>query len=153
MSGENDKRRYTVKPKLALLFAIFPLFFTACDWDGSLYKSFDYKLQGTWATYDPASNVYTGSLVITSDRITISGYFPGQTPFWGNDDQRPFKDFLKGIALKGYSEDGHIYIEDAGIYQAGIPYIYWDDSPPPDYTRVQYLRFEFGELKQTLQRQ
>ena len=114
-------------------------------------KSFDNKLQGTWVSNDPA--IYSGTLVIGSNRITITGYSEGQTPFGGNDNNRPFKDFIKGIALKGYSEEGKIFIEDGGLLQEGIPYTYWDDSPPPDYKKRRFLRFTFGSRVETLQSQ
>ena len=121
---------------------------------------FAYHLQGTWVSNDTYE--YSGTLKISNDRITISGYDRSQTLYpWENDELRPFKNFLKNIALKGYSEDqpennkrilGHIYIEDAGIIQEGIPYTYWYDSPPPDYIRIHFLRFTFGGRQETLQR-
>ena len=112
---------------------------------------FDSSLQGTWGSNDPA--VYSGTLVIGYDRITIKGYNEGQTPSGGNDNNRPFKGFTKGIALKGYSEEGEIYIEDGGLLQEGIPYTYWDDSPPPSYMKIKFLRFTFGSRAETLQNQ
>jgi hypothetical protein len=116
-------------------------------------KIFDYNLQGTWKSNDYDNAVYKGTLVITYNRITINGYNENQTPFLGNDNERPFKGFTKGIALKAYSEEGRIYIEDGGLLQEGIPYTYWDDYPSPDYKRVQFLRFTFGERSETLQKQ
>jgi hypothetical protein len=144
-----------VKSKLVLLFAFCILLFISCDWESieSDLKTFDYNLQGTWITNNPDST-YSGRLEITKDRITITGYGESQTQIpWGNDAERPFRAFTKGAALKGYSEEGHFYIEDAGMWQAGIPYIYWDDSPPPDYRKVYFLRFEFGGRTETLRRQ
>ena len=145
-----------MKNKFALLIALCSLLFIACDLDGmesGSHKTFDYKLQGIWDTNDP-DTTYSGRLIISSDRITITGYGESQTPIrWGNDAERPFRDFIKGVALKGYSEEGCFYIEDGGIVQAGIPYTYWDDSPPPDYWKVQFLRFNFGGRLETLRRQ
>jgi len=116
-------------------------------------KIFDYNLQGTWKSNNYENAVYKGTLVIGVNRITINGYSEAQTPFLGNDNTRPFKGFTKGIALKAYSEEGRIFIEDGGLLQEGIPYTYWDDYPSPDYKRVQFLRFTFGGRSETLQKQ
>jgi hypothetical protein len=125
----------------------------SCDWTvyGSLSdnKSFDYDLRGTWTTNDPGSR-YTGTLVITYNTITITGYGENQTPtLGGNDTERPFKGFNKNIALSGYSEEGKIFIKDMGIMQEGIPYTY-DGG---DYKRIELLRFNFGGKQQTLRKQ
>ena len=150
----------------ACLLAAF--FIVACVWEPSdtNSNSFAYDLQGTWVSNDPS--IYSGTLVIDNNRITITGYSESQTPSGGNDDSRPFKNFTKGAALKGYSEEapsgevppeegtykvGHIFIQDAGILQSGIPYTYWDDSPPPDYRKIKFLRFTFGDRVETLQNQ
>jgi len=133
------------------LFAAF--FIIACD-ETDTSQRFASDLHGTWVSNDTA--IYSGTLIISNDRITISGYDEGQTPpplEGGNDNKRPFKDFTKGTALKGYSEEGKIFIEDGGMVQEGIPYIYWDDSPPPDYKKVKFLRFTFGGRVETLKNQ
>jgi hypothetical protein len=125
------------------------LLLAACDLESGDGKGFDYDLQGTWVSAE--NSAYYGTLEITYDRITITGY---SEYLWNEDDnKRPFKNFIKGIALKGYSEEGKIYIEDAGIVQEGIPYTYWHDSPPPDFTKIQFLRFNFGGRVETLIRQ
>jgi predicted small secreted protein len=139
---------------IAVLLAAF--FVAACDGISGIggtsdIKSFNYALQGTWASND--SGIYSGSLKIDHDRITIRGYSEGQTPFGGNDNNRPFKNFTKGIALKGYSEEGKIFIEDAGSLQEGIPYTYWEETPPPAYKKLKFLRFTFGGRVETLQNQ
>ena len=142
-------KEYPMKKHYSLiLFAASWLLFS-CDSSarGGSYEIFDYNLQGTWSSNDPS--VYSGDLEITINRITINGYSESQWP----DSQRPFREFLKGIPLKGYSEEGKIYIEDEGVTQDGIPYIYWEDYPPPDYSRAQFLRFTFGGRKETLQKQ
>ena len=93
-----------MKFKLVLLFAMYNLFFSACDWKGleTDHKAFYHELQGRWITNNP-DTVYSGALVITNDRITITGYGESQTPFpWGNDAERPFRSYTKGVALKGY---------------------------------------------------
>jgi len=133
----------------ALLLAA--LFAAACNWEYMPVDSntFDTKLRGTWESNDPS--VYSGTLVIEYSRITISGYFENQTPFPGGDDnRRPFKDFTRGVSLKGYSEEGHIFIEDGGVLQAGIPYTYWEDTYEYGYTQRQFLRFTFGGRQETL---
>jgi hypothetical protein len=99
-------------------------------------------LRGTWVSSDPS--VYSGTLEIEFDRITITGFSESQTPFLGNDNNLPFKGFTKKYSLKGYSEEGKIYIEDKGRLQEGIPYFYWYIEPPPDYKKVKFLRFTFG---------
>jgi hypothetical protein len=132
------------------------LLITSCGYDyepDPNTKIFDYNLQGTWKSNDYDNDVYKGTLVIGINRITINGYSENQTPFLGDDNKRPFKNFTRGIALKAYSEEGRIYIEDGGLLQEGIPYSYWDDYPSPDYKRVQFLRFTFGERSETLQKQ
>ena len=139
-------------------------FFAACEWDpeySSNYKSFAYELQGAWVPNDP-EGVYTGSLKIDTDRITITGYGETQTPSGEDDNKRPFKGYTRGTALKGYSEAGpsaeesykvgHIFIQDAGILQSGIPYTYWEEYSPSDYRRTQFLRFTFEGRVETLQK-
>ena len=44
-------------------------------------KTFYYKLQGKWESNDAANATYSGTLVIGTDRITITGYGEKQTPF------------------------------------------------------------------------
>jgi len=110
---------------------------------------FDSRLEGTWISNDPT--IYSGNLKISYDRITITGYSEGQTPPKGDDNNRPFKGFTKGTALKWYSEEGKLFIEDGGLVQEGIPYVYWDDNPPPDYRKVKFLRFTFGSREETLE--
>ena len=141
--------------RLHILFiALLPLLFlSTCDWTYLTedYQRFSRDLQGTWISND--RSIYSGRLEIGYDRITITGYEENQTPPLGNDARRPFRGFTKGTALKGYSEEGEIFIQDGGMLQEGIPYIYWDDSPPPDYKKVKFLRFTFGDRVETLQSQ
>ena len=93
------------------------LLITSCDWDHKIseHKSFDSDLRGTWVSNDPST--YSGSLEITFDTITIKGFTKNQTPSGEDDNKRPFKNFTRGAALKGYSEDGKLFIEDAGLLQ------------------------------------
>jgi hypothetical protein len=134
---------YKIVPLLAALFI------TSCGdltGTGTPTKSFDYDLQDTWVSNDPT--VYSGKLVISYDRITITGYSEGQTPTEGDDSKRPFKGFSKSIALKGYSEEGKIFIEDSGQLQEGIPYAYQkDESYPPK----KIISFTFGGRVEKLQ--
>ena len=143
-----------MRVKFILLFTTCFLVFTACEWEDlmSVNNTLDYNLQGIWVSNNPDS-IYSGRLEITNDRITITGYGESQTPVpGGNDVERPFRDFTKGIALNAYSEDGHIFIEDAGLLQAGIPYIYWEESSLANYGMVEFLRFEFGGRPETLRK-
>jgi len=121
----------------AALLAAF--FITSCNGEPSKVKSFDYRLQGKWESN--VTTPYSGALVITYDSITITGY--NQTPEHGNENERPFKQFYKGQPLKGYSEDGKLYIENGGITEV-ISYIYSESNPPPSYNLVPKLQFTFG---------
>ena len=146
-------------PFNSFLIAACSLLIASCHWHtgdhGDNAKNFDYKLQGTWRSNDYDNAVYKGTLKITYDRITINGYGEDQTqpPASENDGKRPFKGFTKETALKAYSQAGHIYIEDGGLLQEGIPYTYWDDYPPPDRKWKQFLRFTFGGREETLEMQ
>jgi len=141
----------------AVVALLTALLIPACDGTGGAggtggnIKKFDNTLQGTWVSND--AGVYSGSLKIDYDRLTINGYNEGQTPSGVNDNRRPFKTFTKGVALKGYSEDGKIFIEDGGSLQEGIPYTYWEQSSPPDNKKLNFLRFTFGDRVETLQKQ
>ena len=139
---------------------IVSLSFASCDWVDWENIGFAYELQGTWVSNDPS--IYSGTLKIAKNKITITGYTASQTPIHGgNDSQRPFKDFIKGYALKGYSDEesrvngvitGHIFIEEAGKVRAGIPYTYWSDSPSSSYRRTHFLHLTFGGRQEVLQR-
>jgi hypothetical protein len=115
------------------------------------FKSFDSRLRGTWNSNDPSK--YSGSLKIEIDTITIVGYGESQTPSTstptkGNDNERPFKDYPKNIPLKGYSEDGKIFIEYGGA-QNGIPYTYTETGT---YTnKKKLLTFNFGGRNEILE--
>ena len=138
------------------------LFVTACDLENTddetgSYRRFDWDLHGTWETNDPGSR-YKGALDITYSRITITGYGEIQTPVYGNDAERPFRNFTKGISLEGCTEELEtgekvMAIKDAEAWQEGIPYTYWYDYPPPDFKRVDFLRFTFGGRQETLRKQ
>jgi len=105
-------------------------------------KRFDYRLEGTWVSNDPS--VYSGALEISYDRITITGYAENQTPKDEDDSRRPFRQFIKGAALKGRSEEGKIFIEDGA--QEGIPYTF---STAADGKK--FLRFTFGGRDEILE--
>jgi len=133
------------------LFVI--LFITAC---GEIekkddIKKFDTNLHGTWVSND--DSVYSGTLEIDFDRITIKGYCEDQTKQGENDSKRPLNNFTKNIPLKGYSEDGKLFIQDSGAFQEGIPYTYWEESPPPVYNKIKFLKFTFGVREEKLQKQ
>jgi len=126
-------------------------FITACYYDTDAGLHFDSDLEGTWVSNVYYSAIYSGTLIINHDRITIIGYDERQTPLkteGGDDNNRPFKGFTKETHLKGYSEEGKIFIEDGGMVQEGIPYIYWES---PDNKKVKFLRFTFGNRVETLE--
>jgi len=131
---------------IVLLFALF-----ICSCDGLItegnYKYFDSKLRGTWVSND--SGLYSGSLTITSDTITIDGYGEDWTSMVGDDSRRPFKDIPKRVAIKGYSEDGKIFIGYGDAAQNGIPYIYTEVGSYPQ--KYKLLEFTFGDRKEILQ--
>ena len=143
-------------PHSSLLIVTCSLLIAACYYDyepDPNTKITAYGLQGTWKSNDYDNAVYRGTLIITYNRITINGYSEDQTPPLANDSNRPFRTFTKGVPLKAYTEEGQIYIEDGGALQTGIPYTQWDDYPPPDYKRRQFLRFTFGNRQETLEKE
>ena len=117
----------------------------ACDSEPSDSSRFDYDLRGIWHSND--QSVYAGELVIDFDRITILGYEEIQTPPYGDDSRRPFKDFTKGTPLLGYSEGLFLFIRDAGEWYE-IPYTYYSEN----LGRDRFLRLTFGERNETLRR-
>jgi hypothetical protein len=155
MTREHTQSKRNKLPILLFSLLIFILLIASCNFDyepDPNTKIFDYQLQGTWKSNDYDNAVYKGTLTIAINYITITGYSETQTPPLGSDNNRPFKTITKGTPLKAYSEEGNIYIEDGGTLQTGIPYTYWDDYPPPDYKRKQFLRFTFGDRQETLQK-
>ena len=135
-----------MKSFLAVIAVTFFLLTSCGKGDGLEHKSFDMKLRGTW-TSNGNNPLYSGNVVIDYDKITISGYDERQTPPNGDDTRRPFRNITKGIPLSGYSEEGKIYINDAGQIQQGIPYTWWD----VDYGRVKFIRINFGDRPETLE--
>ena len=111
------------------------------------YKSFHTDLRGTWVSNE--SGLYSGTLVIDINTITIDGYGEDWTSLVGDDSKRPFKDFPKRVPLKGYSEEGKIFIEYGSTEPEGIPYIYTEIG---DYqNKYKLLEFSFGGRKEILQ--
>jgi len=134
--------------------AICSLLVFSCDWKpgSSDYKSFAYDLQGTWETNEISE--YSGTLVINSNTITISGYASNSLyEFTYGTGHRPFKDFTKNTPLEGYTEESKIFIKDVGIIQEGLPYTYWDVYSPADYKQIYFLSFNFGGRVETLRKQ
>ena len=124
------------------------LFLSSCD--GLLtsdFKSFDNRLRGTWVSNE--TGLYSGSLKIYSDTIAIDGYGEDWASLVGDDSKRPFKDFPKRVPLKGYSEDGKIFIEYGETSQDGIPYVFTELGSYPQQYRL--LEFSFGGRKEILQ--
>jgi len=138
----------TLSIGIVLLSALF-----ICSCDGlqglqpSNCKSFNNDLQGTWSSNDPG--LYSGTLQIDFDTITIGGYGEDQTPLNGDDSKRPFKDFPKGVPLEGYSKEDEIFIGYGGAEQNGIPYLYTEVGSYPQKYRL--LEFTFGGRKEIVQ--
>jgi len=129
--------------------AILFLFLASCD--GLLtgdYKSFDRDLRGTWVSNE--TGLYSGSLEIDYDTITIDGYGEDWTSLVGDDSKRPFREFPKRVPLRGYSEEGKIFIEYGEVAQDGIPYLYTEVGSHPQ--KYGLLEFTFGGRKEILQR-
>jgi hypothetical protein len=148
-----------------LLITLCSLLFVTCDWEttdgggSGNYQRFDWDLHGTWTTNESDSR-YIGTLIIEYNRITVTGYGETQTPILGgNDMERPFRNFIKGIALEGYTDEMEetgekiMLIKNAGAWQEAIPYTYWYDNPPPDFKRIEFLLFNFGGRQETLRKQ
>ena len=136
---------------VVFIFFISSLFISSCDGlmtNGS-FKSFDYKLRGTWFSND--SGLYSGTLKIDSDTITIDGYGEHWTSMVGDDSKRPFKDYPKRVPLKGYSEEGKIFIDYGKTTMDGIPYVYTEVGTYSQ--RYKLLEFSFGGRKEIIQSQ
>jgi hypothetical protein len=145
-----------------LLISLSSFLIVSCDYEPTEggtgnYQRFDWDLHGTWTTNESASR-YTGTLIIDYNQITITGYGETQTPTpGGNDTERPFRNFTKGIALEGYTEEVEetrekiILIKDAGKWLEGIPYTYWEGNSSGE--RIKLLRFTFGGRQETLRKQ
>jgi hypothetical protein len=128
----------------AILLSAF--FINSCDVPEGSRKSFDYRLQGTWVSNQ--TGIYSGKLIIGYDTITIIGYEEDWiiNVLSGDDSKRPFRDFPRNVALKGYSEEGKIFINYGGGLE-GIPYIYTEETYPQKY---ELLEFTFGGRKEFL---
>jgi hypothetical protein len=141
-----------------IIILLSTLFFSTCGelmTDGK-YKSFDRKLRGTWVSNDPG--LYSGTLKITSDTITIDGYGEDKTSLLGDDSKRPFKDFPRRKDITGYSEivsvkenseEGTIFIMYGETAENGIPYIYTQGGKYPNEFKL--LEFTFGGRKEILE--
>jgi hypothetical protein len=138
----------TFKFHTVILIVSFCLTLITCDgvYTGD-YKSFESKLRGTWVSNDPG--LYSGSLIIDYNTITIEGYPEDWTSMVGDDNKRPFKDYPKHVPLTGYSEDGRIFIEYGETTLEGIPYLLTDLGSYPQ--KYKLLEFTFGGRKEVLQ--
>jgi hypothetical protein len=130
------------------MLLLFSLSIISCDGlPAGDYKSFDSDLLGTWVSNE--SGLYSGTLKIDYHTITIDGYGEDWTSLVGDDSRRPFKDFPKRVPLKGYSEEGKIFIEYGGAEQEGISYLYTEAGSYPQ--KYKLLEFSFGGRKEILQ--
>jgi len=110
-------------------------------------KTFDKKLRGTWVSNE--TGLYSGSLIITYDTITIDGYGEDWTSLVGDDSRRPFRDFLKRVPLTGYSEGNEIFITYRDTAPDGIQFTYSEVGSYPN--KYKLLEFYFGDRRETLQ--
>jgi hypothetical protein len=135
---------FAIANSAALLAA---LVISSCgDLPATATRSSAGDLRGTWVSNE--TGVYSGSLVITYDTITIDGYGEDWLSLVGDDSKRPFRDYPKRVALKGYSEDGKLFIEYGGNTK-GITYIYTEAG---DYPKYKLLEFTFGDRKEIVQK-
>jgi hypothetical protein len=143
MNNSMIEKKNCMKSIIAAV-AVSVLLLTACGKSDPDGDRFDNKLRETWISNDPS--VYSGKVVIEYNKITIYDYFESQTPpINGDDSQRPFRDFPKGMSLSGYSEGDVIYINNVGKWHE-IPFTYWEQS----YPRTKLLRIDFGGRTETL---
>jgi hypothetical protein len=132
---------------LALLACVFAL---SCHNDShqSDAKSFDSKLRGKWEANTVSE--YSGTLTIDYDTITISGYLVKKTTSAGSStpppgtDERLLSDIPRDKLIKGYSQDGKIFI-DFGSGLNGIPYKYTETAGTYPYNKVLALTISGSE--------
>ena len=131
------------------IFFLSAIFTSTCGRfpSGGDFKFFHKDLRGTWVSNE--SGLYSGILIIDTDTITIDGYGEDWTSLVGDDNKRPFKDFPKRVPLKGYSEEGKIFINYGSTDPEGIPYIYIEAGNYPE--KYKLLEFSFGGRKEILQ--
>ena len=113
-------------------------------------KSFDGKLLGEWESAD--KSVYSGKIEIEYRRFKVTGYEESQTIKYGDDSKRPFKEYVKGVYLEGYSEEGKIYIKTGGEWKEGLDYKYWVEKDFFDYYEAEFLKFKFGVREEILRK-
>ena len=150
---------------LAVCAGILAAFFiTACGYE--TVPTTGSKLRGTWVSNDPS--VYSGTLEInitnTINQIKITGYKEDQTPSifnGGDDNKRPFKDFIKGTFFKCRWEveedklEGKLFITEGTKEKEGIPFVYsegatWQTSSFEKRTD-KFLSFTFGGREEKLE--
>jgi len=131
------------------IFLLSAIFLSSCGEfpSGDDVYSFHNNLLGTWVSNEPG--LYSGTLIINADTITIDGYGEDWISLVGDDSKRPFKDFPKRVALNWYSEEGKIFIKYGSTEPEGIPYIYTEVGNYPDKKKL--LEFSFGGRKEILQ--
>ena len=139
-----------------ILAAVFSM--TACDWTPVEHQSFADYLQGTWVP-NAESLVYQGTLKISFDRITITGFLPIRIYPYTDNPHRPFINFPRDVALSGFSEGatvnghttGHIFIE-AGWLRPGISYRYFRVDQNAPFGSVHILHLYFNNHPTILER-
>jgi len=127
------------------IFLLSAIFISSCGGfpSGGDGKSFHKTLRGKWVSNE--QGLYSGTLIIGTDTITIDGYGEDLISVVGDDSKRPFRDFPKRFPLKGYSEEGKIFINYGSTDPEGIPYIYTEGK------NFKLLEFSFGGRKEILE--
>jgi hypothetical protein len=125
---------------LLLVFAFVP---AGCDETLLDSNTVDFKLRGTWES--TATDPYSGKLIIGYDTIKIIGYNQSKTPWLGDDNDRPFKDFAKNAPLGCYTEGEKLFITTATGTKS-VPYLY------STHGGDKYLLFHFGGRDEALKR-
>jgi hypothetical protein len=118
------------------------MLFVSCNINGD-YKTIEFKLHGTWESTD--TNLYSGKLIIDINTITITGYAESQTPWYGDDTKRPFRDFAKNTPFACYTDNEKLFIMTGGG-EKSVPYYYFASS------QGKFLYFSFGGRDEALKR-
>jgi hypothetical protein len=123
------KRNIFLAAGIASIALLFGFSVTGCGGvtsGGS--TSVPYDLRGAWERadavwwYTPESGYQTlkGTLVITSDSVTITG------------PVSHLQGYTQDIALEAYAEDGLLYIKDTGEWKSPVAYRRWQSADHSD---------------------
>ena len=130
------KRKILISVFLATILVL-----TSCiiiNGDGFSVNNFDTYLQGTWELQELFPLYRDINVEINRNSISISGF--NITP--------PLAGFTPDSLLNGYSEEesnisgvrrGKIHIQDRGVWQNPIEYIYWITASPQNEKRLTII--------------